>query len=218
MAKISQPDPLLPSSSHLHRLSTKLRRAWHRKTADVEVPTSIRSLLLTTVPIELRLEIYTHCTAFTLFILCRTCSTFYNDIHGTPSIFKNAPGYRGVPAEASVEQQKRFTIRCISRLYGKAEAALFVRLIYEVPGTPVKGKRPVYCCNCRQARCITISFIGAKVVPEEGLLVPSGNLVVSNGTKQYCRYCRWLCPSCSRLGIVRWPYSRCNAIYPRDFS
>ncbi|RPA87075.1 hypothetical protein BJ508DRAFT_95717 [Ascobolus immersus RN42] len=46
------------------------------------------------LPTELRLEIYSQCSALTLLQLSHTCASLNAEINSRPSIFKKAPGYR----------------------------------------------------------------------------------------------------------------------------
>ncbi|RPA80413.1 hypothetical protein BJ508DRAFT_362602 [Ascobolus immersus RN42] len=45
------------------------------------------------LPTEIRLEIYSHCTAFTLVQLYHTCATLHNEIERYPSIYQTSFGY-----------------------------------------------------------------------------------------------------------------------------
>ncbi|RPA86060.1 hypothetical protein BJ508DRAFT_159335 [Ascobolus immersus RN42] len=51
------------------------------------------SSIFLTVPIEIRLEVYRHCSAFTLLLLCHTCRQIYTDINTNPAIYKSSFGY-----------------------------------------------------------------------------------------------------------------------------
>src|SRR5690606_7773483 len=51
------------------------------------------SFPLYNLPVELRLEVYSHCTAFTLLQLTHTSSLLRSEIRAHPSIIKNSYGY-----------------------------------------------------------------------------------------------------------------------------
>ncbi|RPA80414.1 hypothetical protein BJ508DRAFT_362603 [Ascobolus immersus RN42] len=57
--------------------------------SDTDNPTSLLE-----VPIELRFEIYSHCSTFTLLQLSQTSRTLYYEIQQRPTIFKATFGYR----------------------------------------------------------------------------------------------------------------------------
>ncbi|RPA78353.1 hypothetical protein BJ508DRAFT_329294 [Ascobolus immersus RN42] len=46
-----------------------------------------------TLPVELRLEIYSHCTAFTLIMLSHFCRRLYLEINKYPSVYTHCYGY-----------------------------------------------------------------------------------------------------------------------------
>ncbi|RPA82847.1 hypothetical protein BJ508DRAFT_325013 [Ascobolus immersus RN42] len=48
---------------------------------------------LLSLPVELRLEIYSQCTAFSLLQLSHTCSALHHEINKYPAIIKNTYGY-----------------------------------------------------------------------------------------------------------------------------
>ncbi|RPA73962.1 hypothetical protein BJ508DRAFT_333539 [Ascobolus immersus RN42] len=45
------------------------------------------------LPLELRLEVYDHCTILELFILTHTCKTLYTDINSRRGLLRASPGY-----------------------------------------------------------------------------------------------------------------------------
>ncbi|RPA84446.1 hypothetical protein BJ508DRAFT_38407 [Ascobolus immersus RN42] len=85
-------------------------------------PAPARLLLL---PPELRLEIYSHCTAFTLLLLSQTCTALRAEINSVPDILLRSYGYAPSPPCPSPSGSAAggiVTIKNIARIQTAEEA------------------------------------------------------------------------------------------------
>ncbi|RPA87068.1 hypothetical protein BJ508DRAFT_95669 [Ascobolus immersus RN42] len=117
---------------------------WTSATAFYSVaptPTETATRTLLNLPIELRLEIYTHCSAFALLQLTQTCKQVYEEINARHSIYENAYGYK----LALWICRDPLNIRRIKGLRGHEEKALFEKLY-----APTKEMEvyPMVCRDC----------------------------------------------------------------------
>ncbi|RPA73959.1 hypothetical protein BJ508DRAFT_333536 [Ascobolus immersus RN42] len=69
--------------------------------ADKGLPDHSAFLLL---PLEIRLEVYSHCGLLALFLLTHTCHTIYTDINNRKSLVQRSKGYKIVIAECQLHQ------------------------------------------------------------------------------------------------------------------
>ncbi|RPA81394.1 hypothetical protein BJ508DRAFT_326517 [Ascobolus immersus RN42] len=63
------------------------------------------------LPSELRLEIYTHCTAYSLLLLSQTCRLVRAEILSSPHIFTKSYGYSSSPRPARGHRQAPYPNR-----------------------------------------------------------------------------------------------------------
>ncbi|RPA78377.1 hypothetical protein BJ508DRAFT_329319 [Ascobolus immersus RN42] len=95
---------------------------------------------LLSLPLELRLEIYRQCTAFTLLNLSHANTRLRNEVNNEPAIFTSAYGYYTSPTThpPSAVRARRlrphnttiFTIKLITRLLDITERNLLLKLFH----------------------------------------------------------------------------------------
>ncbi|RPA78340.1 hypothetical protein BJ508DRAFT_363890 [Ascobolus immersus RN42] len=129
-----------------------------------EVATDSRSFPLFTLPLEIRLEIYSHCAAYSLLNLYNTNLTIRAELNDHPAIITSSYGYiprRTSPAAPaapaapastpttstpfSQNPTPRFTITNIDAVDSPQEAALFKT--QQMHGDQLRGRR-VMCEDC----------------------------------------------------------------------
>ncbi|RPA82550.1 hypothetical protein BJ508DRAFT_325293 [Ascobolus immersus RN42] len=124
---------------------------------------------LTALPTELRLEIYTHLSAFSLLNLSHASRHLYREINSSPKIYKKSPGYFGPAPPKSESADKatkpnleplrfgllepptvdgRLSIRNIQYVASRAEWRLYFRLSFQ---RTAYAHQPEYGC-CRKCR------------------------------------------------------------------
>ncbi|RPA78361.1 hypothetical protein BJ508DRAFT_329301 [Ascobolus immersus RN42] len=145
------------------------------------------------LPIELRLEIYRHCSAFTLLQVLHTCHRFFDELNYHSHLFRNAAGFYAHPrhvepgnyrvsshlspasswnsnfpafATTSLPETTRkvFGIWCIRKLSDKEERDCFVRHYSHSADRKLLDYNLIgYCPDCWMVLWRDKRFTGSKV-------------------------------------------------------
>ncbi|RPA86294.1 hypothetical protein BJ508DRAFT_302194 [Ascobolus immersus RN42] len=78
------------------------------------------------LPIEIRLEVYSRCPIFSLLQLSHTSSQLHQEINDYPSIFRSA---FGINPSQELKEARTLSVNLVQRLYDQSEVLLYNKLV-----------------------------------------------------------------------------------------